>query len=125
MPAFIFSFLLNFIKNLNLEVNDDELDTIEFKKPNRIQEEGPGERSINQVVLMGRVGTDPQIRGSEEKPITTFTMATNSMWKTQNPGPGDKAWQNYVEWHNVVVFKPGLREYVYKFVQKVDYYYYR
>ena len=46
--------------------------------------DGPTERSINQVILVGRVGTDPQIRGSESRPITTFSLATNSVWKTQN-----------------------------------------
>eukprot|EP00092_Neocalanus_flemingeri_P026273 GFUD01028478.1.p1 GENE.GFUD01028478.1~~GFUD01028478.1.p1 ORF type:complete len:225 (-),score=74.51 GFUD01028478.1:93-767(-) len=80
--------------------------------------EGPSERSINQVVLMGRAGTDPQIRGTEDKPITTFSLATNSTWKTQNPGPGDSEWSSRVDWHNVVVFKPGLRENAYNYVHK-------
>ena len=82
--------------------------------------DGPTERSLNQVVLMGRVGTDPQIRGSESRPITSFSLATNSVWKTQNSGPGDSAWQSRVDWHNVVVFKPGLRESVYSNVHKVE-----
>ena len=69
---------------------------------------------------MGRVGTDPQIRGSESRPITSFSLATNSVWKTQNSGPGDSAWQSRVDWHNVVVFKPGLRESVYSNVHKVE-----
>ena len=80
--------------------------------------EGPTERCINQVVLMGRVGADPQIRGTEARPITTFSLATNSVWKTQNPGPGDSEWTHRVDWHNVVVFKPGLRESAYSYVHK-------
>merc|ERR1719341_1453971 len=80
--------------------------------------DGPSERSINQVILMGRVGTDPQIRGKEDRPITTFSLATNSVWKTQNPGPGDSGWQSRVDWHNVAVFKPGLRESTYSNVHK-------
>ena len=81
--------------------------------------DGPSERSINQVTLLGRVGTDPQIRGSEERPVTSFSLATNSVWKTPNPGPGDPAWSHRVDWHNVVVFKPGLRESAYNNVHKV------
>ena len=83
------------------------------------KKDGPTERSINQVILMGRVGADPQIRGTEARPITTFSLATNSVWKTQNPGPGDSEWSNRVDWHNVVVFKPGLRESAYNYVHKV------
>jgi len=80
--------------------------------------DGPSERSINQVTLLGRVGTDPQIRGSEERPVTSFSLATNSVWKTANPGPGDSEWSHRVDWHNVVVFKPGLRESAYNNVHK-------
>ena len=36
---------------------------------------------------------DPQIRGSEDRSNTTFSMATNSVEKTRNPWPGDLAWQ--------------------------------
>ena len=75
---------------------------------------------INLVhTLLGRVGTDPQIRGSEERPVTSFSLATNSVWKTANPGPGDSEWSHRVDWHNVVVFKPGLRESAYNNVHKV------
>ena len=81
--------------------------------------DGPSERSINQVILLGRVGTDPQIRGTEARPVTSFSLTTNSAWKTQNPGPGDPEWSHRVDWHNVVVFKPGLRESAYNNIHKV------
>ena len=80
--------------------------------------EGPTEKSINQVTLLGRVGMDPQIRGSEDKPVTTFSLATNSSWRNVNQRPGDSEWTHKTEWHNVVVFKPGLRESVYNNLMK-------
>ena len=80
--------------------------------------EGPGEKSINQVTLLGRVGLEPQIRGSEENPVTTFNMATNSSWRNMNPRAGDSEWNKRTDWHNVVVFKPGLRELAYNNIVK-------
>jgi len=125
-----------------LDVDDDSIETISLREAEGSQEygderavgdqtfksrdslhsqpktDGPSERSINQVTLLGRVGTDPQIRGSEERPVTSFSLATNSVWKTANPGPGDSVWSHRVDWHNVVVFKPGLRESAYNNVHK-------
>ena len=80
--------------------------------------EGPGEKSINQVTLLGRVGLEPQIRGTEENPVTTFNLATNSSWRNINPRAGDSEWNKRTDWHNVVVFKPGLRELAYNNIVK-------
>ena len=80
--------------------------------------EGPGEKSINQVTLLGRVGLEPQIRGTEENPVTTFNLATNSSWRNINPRAGDAEWNKRTDWHNVVVFKPGLREVAYNNIVK-------
>ena len=80
--------------------------------------EGPGEKSINQVTLLGRVGLEPQIRGTEENPVTTFNLATNSSWRNINPRAGDAEWNKKTDWHNVVVFKPGLRELAYNNIVK-------
>ena len=81
--------------------------------------EGPSEKSINNVTLLGRVGIDPQIRGSEDKPVTTFSLATTSSWRSggqEGPGSGDLTQKT--EWHNIVVFKPGLRESSYNYIKK-------
>ena len=34
--------------------------------------------ALNRVTLLGRVGVDPQLRGSERSPVAVFTLATNS-----------------------------------------------
>ena len=61
----------------------------------RVEHEGPAEKGINSVTLMGRVGGEPQIRGTEDKPITTFSLATNLAWQTQD------GWTKRTDWHNV------------------------
>jgi len=79
---------------------------------------GPKERCINSVTLMGRVGRDPQQRGNEKTPVTVFSLATNSMWKNPNPGPSDSTWTTRTDWHNIAVFKPGLRDQAYNYIVK-------
>uniref|UniRef100_T1JEX3 Single-stranded DNA-binding protein n=1 Tax=Strigamia maritima TaxID=126957 RepID=T1JEX3_STRMM len=69
--------------------------------------------SINQVFLLGRVGSGPQSRGTEQNPVTVFTMATNTTFKDMN---GD--FKQRTEWHRVSVFKPHLRENVYNYLNK-------
>ena len=58
--------------------------------------DGAAEKSINQVTLLGRVGMDPQIRGTENSPVTTFSLATstNSSCMNQN-----YEWNQKTEWH--------------------------
>ena len=75
----------------------------------------PREKCLNQVTLLGRIGQDPQIRGSQAKPVTTFSLATNSSWKADEYSE----WQNKTEWHQVTVFKPSLQDAVYNFLTKV------
>ena len=75
----------------------------------------PREKCLNQVTLLGRIGQDPQIRGSQAKPVTTFSLATNSSWKTDDYSE----WQTRTEWHRITVFKPSLQDAVYNFLTKV------
>lgn len=37
--------------------------------------------AINQVTLLGRVGSNPQLRGNETTPVVTFSMATHTNYK--------------------------------------------
>jgi len=39
--------------------------------------QGEPERCINTVTLVGRVGGDPSLRGSRDRPVTVFSLATN------------------------------------------------
>ncbi|XP_053600046.1 single-stranded DNA-binding protein, mitochondrial [Plodia interpunctella] len=71
------------------------------------------EKTINQVTLLGRVGADPQKRGTEEHPVVNFPLATHFSYKYES---GDVLQRT--DWHRVSIFKPGLRDTVYKYLKK-------
>ncbi len=57
--------------------------------------------NVNRVVLMGRVGKEPEIRRtSSGTPVASFSMATSDSWKDK--ATGEK--KEKTEWHNVVVW---------------------
>ncbi|XP_042225723.1 single-stranded DNA-binding protein, mitochondrial-like isoform X2 [Homarus americanus] len=39
------------------------------------------EKTVNQVLLLGRVGVNPEKRGSEQHPVVTFSMATHTNYR--------------------------------------------
>jgi single-strand DNA-binding protein len=55
---------------------------------------------LNRVMLIGRLGGDPEVRStSNGTQVTNFTLATSEKWS----GPdGNK--QERTEWHRIVVF---------------------
>ncbi|HHO76170.1 MAG TPA: single-stranded DNA-binding protein [Deltaproteobacteria bacterium] len=56
--------------------------------------------SVNKVILIGRLGKDPEMRFTPNgRAVTTFTMATNENWTDQS---GEK--QERTEWHRVVTW---------------------
>lgn len=40
--------------------------------------------ALNQVTLLGRVGADPQKRGSTDHPVVTFSLATHTNYKYES-----------------------------------------
>jgi len=74
------------------------------------------EKSVNQVILVGRVGSAAQLRGSEKYPVVQFPVATQTHYNT---GEGDtvQTVQSTV-WHNISVFTPGLRDSLLKSLRK-------
>ncbi|XP_035206156.1 single-stranded DNA-binding protein, mitochondrial-like isoform X1 [Stegodyphus dumicola] len=71
------------------------------------------EKSINQVILLGRVGINPQLRGTESKPVVVFTLATNTNYKYDSGEVHEKT-----DWHRISVFKPNLRNLVLDYLKK-------
>ncbi|KAK7083520.1 Single-stranded DNA-binding protein, mitochondrial [Halocaridina rubra] len=70
------------------------------------------EKTINQVMLLGRVGANPEMRGSETHPVVTFSLATHINYRKDN----DLIQQT--DWHRIAVFKPYLRDAVYRYMTK-------
>ncbi len=55
--------------------------------------------SVNKVILVGRLGADPEIRYTlEGKPVAVFRIATNEVFVKN----GEK--ETITEWHRVVAF---------------------
>jgi len=40
--------------------------------------------AINDITLLGRVGADPQKRGSDTHPVITFSLATHTNYKYES-----------------------------------------
>ncbi|MCK9230509.1 MAG: single-stranded DNA-binding protein [Syntrophales bacterium] len=56
---------------------------------------------VNKVILVGRLGADPEIRYTQDGTmVTTLNVATNEQWKDKD---GEK--QQKTEWHRVVTFR--------------------
>jgi single-strand DNA-binding protein len=56
---------------------------------------------LNKVMLIGRLGRDPEIRYSQQGlAVVNFSIATSEYWTDKTTG--DR--QEKTEWHNIVVF---------------------
>jgi single-strand DNA-binding protein len=71
--------------------------------------------SINKVILLGRLGADPEIRVSQDgNKIARFSVATSESWKDKNTNEK----KDRTEWHKIVIFSPGLSEIAEKYLKK-------
>lgn len=56
---------------------------------------------INRVIIVGRLGKDPEIRYTADgKAVANMSVATSEEWKDKQTG--DK--QSKTEWHRIVIF---------------------
>ena len=57
-------------------------------------------RGLNKVMIIGRLGRDPEMRYTPSgRPVTTFTIATSRSWNTSE---GER--RTETEWFNVVAW---------------------
>lgn len=71
--------------------------------------------SVNKVILVGRVGKDPEVRYVEKDvPVANFTLATTDRAYTAQNGAQVP---ERTEWHNIVVWR-GLAKVVENYVRK-------
>ena len=71
--------------------------------------------SVNKVLLLGRLGADPEIKQMVNgKNVARLSLATSQSWKDKNTGEKKQK----TEWHRVVIFNEGLVNVVQQYVKK-------
>ena len=71
--------------------------------------------SLNKVMLIGRLGQDPEVRSTQDgRSLCTFSLATSENWNDKNTGEK----REKTEWHRVVVFNEGLVNIIQQYVKK-------
>lgn len=73
--------------------------------------------SYNKVILVGRVGKDPEIKVFDSGGfIANFSLATSEYWKDKSTGEKKER----TEWHRICVKNATLADWVSKNVKKGD-----
>ena len=71
--------------------------------------------SLNKVLLIGRLGVDPEIKQMVNgKNVARLSLATSNTWKDKSTGEKKEK----TEWHRVVIFNEGLVNVVQQYVKK-------
>ena len=71
--------------------------------------------SVNKVILIGNVGSNPEIKQFENGIIASVSIATSERWNDKTTGER----KEHTEWHRVV-FNGRLAEVVAQYVKKGD-----
>ena len=71
--------------------------------------------SLNKVLLIGRLGADPEIKQMVNgKNVARLSVATSKSWKDKSSGEKKEK----TEWHRVVIFNEGLVNVVQQYLKK-------
>ena len=71
--------------------------------------------SINKVILIGRLGADPEIKQMVNgKSVARLSVATSQSWKDKSTGERKEK----TEWHRIVIFNEGLVNVVQQYLKK-------
>ena len=71
--------------------------------------------SLNKVLLIGRLGADPEIKQMVNgKSVARLSLATSNTWKDKSTGEKKEK----TEWHRVVIFNEGLVNVIKQYVKK-------
>lgn len=68
--------------------------------------------SVNQVIILGRVGRDPEVRMAGQNKVATFSVATGGKYTTKDGREVDDT-----AWHNIVAWRTSA-EIVEKYIKK-------
>ena len=70
--------------------------------------------SVNKVILVGNLGSDPDVlRGNSQK-IAHLSIATSESWRDKNTGER----KSRTEWHRVVIFNENIIEVAEQYLKK-------
>ncbi len=71
--------------------------------------------SINKVILVGRLGKDPEVRRMNSgDPVVNLSVATSESWRDKATGERKEK----TEWHRVVVFNDHLAKVAENYLKK-------
>ena len=71
--------------------------------------------SLNKVILIGRLGADPQVKQMVNgKSVANLSLATSQSWKDKSTGEKKEK----PEWHRIVVFNEGLVNVIQQYLKK-------
>ena len=71
---------------------------------------------VNRVILVGRLGKDPEVRNLESGvAVANFSLATSESYKDRTTGEKRET----TEWHNIVLWR-GLAEIAQRYLHKGD-----
>ncbi len=71
--------------------------------------------SLNKVLLIGRLGADPEIKQMVNgKNVARLSIATSQTWKDKSSGERKEK----TEWHRIVIFNEGLVNVVQQYLKK-------
>lgn len=71
--------------------------------------------SVNKVILVGNLGSDPEIKRTQDgKPVANLSIATSDSWRDKSTGERKEK----TEWHRVVIWNEGLCGVAEKYLQK-------
>ena len=71
---------------------------------------------VNRVILVGRLGKDPEVRNLENGAVVAnFSIATSESYKDKTTGEKKEV----TEWHNIVLWR-GLAEIAQRYCRKGD-----
>jgi single-strand DNA-binding protein len=71
--------------------------------------------SVNKVILIGKLGADPEIRHSQDGgAIANLRLATSESWRDKTSGER----REKTEWHRVVIFNENLARIAEQYLKK-------
>jgi single-strand DNA-binding protein len=71
--------------------------------------------SINKVILIGYLGCDPEMRGTQAgESVVSFGLATSESWRDRASGER----RERTEWHHVAIFNKQLAKVAFWYLHK-------